>query len=208
MGTGDARAPWGEAWSALGWVQLMWDHDGNCNPPPTQHRQQSFMGASWACTGQPQHHGAQVPQQSHPSPSRGHRELQKLWMAAWGWHWWLLAGSPNHDCSRMGLLCPVCLQPPCQPATRHPKPCARLPGASQAGSHFTICTFIPGLCQNTLQEPRPLLVEVQPKCRVQGPLWQQLRELGRAPHPRDVSSAGPLREAGDLPNAALSSPCP
>lgn len=92
-------------------------------------------------------------------------------------HWQLLAGSCDRGHGGAGLLCPVCLQPPSQPATRHPEPCARLPAASRSGAPFAIGALTPGLCQNTSQRP-----SLQHKSGGRVPTRQQLRALGR-PHP-------------------------
>lgn len=112
------------------------------------------------------------------------------WTAAWGEHCHTggCCLSPvtmtvlEWNCSLF-----VCNQPPSQPATRHPKPCARLPGAKQAGAPSAICALTPGLCQNTCRSPdshwerhwgmSPPTAATQRAGR---------RELGRVPQPRDV----------------------
>ena len=149
---------------------------------------QGLARASWAGAGQPQHPLPGCPGPPAKLPYPGGR----AWRATGAPdscpgvalpYWWLLAGSCDRDHAGAGQLCPVCLQPPSQPATRHPEPCARLPGASQSGTPFAVSALTPGSA-NT--EAQTATGGGTAQIWAMSPLMAATQRAGKSHHPRDV----------------------
>lgn len=214
LGTGWGARDWGEPWSALGWVQLMWDSDGwlSLSACPALGSR-VWWGQAGQVLGNPSTlcSAAQAPQQSHPTPVGGFREVQEHWTASPGLalpNWWLLAGSCDHDCARSRTVVP-CLFAATFPACNQTPRALRPPAWSLPG-FCNLCLDPRGSARAPCRSPDCCWGRRSPNLEDESPHGSNSESWEELPTPEmpQKSLSSPCGEDGGLPDTAHGSPCP